>query len=158
MRLRESSRQMESGLRQDQSSHPKASRHRLDKIRKETMSDKTYSEFQGIPAFDWNRELDRLIDGGELSRQEYLELIDKAGSWVTCACGNQCSIIPRAKQNGDGGRYRGAPLDETLYLLGCDFLNEAVGEKDWMFAKDILVRIEHRSAQLIREELARHDK
>jgi hypothetical protein len=76
----------------------------------------------------------------------------KSENWITCACGNQCDIIPR---NGNG-----KPDDPLLLELGIRFFGairamlDDEGE-DFVaareYAKKILMDIEKRSAELIAE-------
>jgi len=103
---------------------------------------KTYSETQGEPAFNWYKAL---IDArnGLLNVEELYELEHKAGSWVTCACGNQCNIIPR---NRDG-----SPQDKELAELGLEFLSAVTYPyADYEQALEILHKIEIRSAKIIK--------
>jgi hypothetical protein len=74
------------------------------------------------------------------------ELQALAGNWVSCACGNQCSIIPR-REDGDG-----YPLDRELKNLGMSFYY-AVREREVKRSLEVLNQIETRSAQLIKEIL-----
>jgi len=116
---------------------------------------KTYAESQGKKPFDWNAFLDKktyTID--ELSNAAEL-----ASNWVTCACGNQCYIIPRGEDDWDGG-----PVDGKLNALGVDFMHniEVLADK---FDRDIdiesarkkakstLAKIEKRSSYLIQKEV-----
>lgn len=104
----------------------------------------TYAEVQGKRAFDWNRFLERAILG-RLSHEEYACAVLLASSWVTCACGNQCSKIPRFRE--------GTPIDNELRNLGHYFYS-AVDNKDWPHAKTILEQIERRSDELLGEAIA----
>jgi hypothetical protein len=109
------------------------------------MKTQTYAELKGKKSFDWNRFLNRAIRG-EVGEKAIKNALERANSWVTCACGNQCSIIPRIKS-----RYfpsHGAPKDQFLADLGIDF-NDAIESGQWHEAKDILKYIENRSAELI---------
>lgn len=101
----------------------------------------TYAEKQGEPPFDWNTFLDRAI-AGEISFDEHNEAINLARHWVSCACGNQCDIIPR-------DRY-GNPLDTWLSILGARF-SYRVSRSYFKEAKQTLSNIEARSAELIAE-------
>lgn len=104
------------------------------------MSDKTYSETVGEKPFDWWHALDH--------PQEFPPdyLADKAAEWTTCACGNQCAIIPRTTY--------GDPIDQLLMWSGAKFYSD-VENQHWEDAKLTLRRIEARSAILIAEELAK---
>jgi hypothetical protein len=108
---------------------------------------KTYSEKQGEKPFDWFEFLTRenLNDG------DWLYAKDKAISWVTCACGNQCAIIPRKTAEGN---INGEPLDKVLKLLGGDEgFFYAIQEKDAKLAIEFLLAIENRSQYLIKKEI-----
>lgn len=95
---------------------------------------KTYSETKGHPVFDWRHALSNPL--------QYLktDLMLRASIWVTCACGNLCSIIPRYST--------GRPKDKELELLGNDFA-DAVEGNHFNLALSILDKIEARSAFLI---------
>lgn len=95
---------------------------------------KTYSETAGKPAFDWH---DALKNPRKYSHAMLSEL---AGNWVTCACGNQCDVIPRFGA--------GAPMDRELYDLGSEFSCE-VDSKLWEDAEETLTKIERRSLEFI---------
>lgn len=107
----------------------------------------TYAETKNEAPFDWNEFLERAIKGG-ISKSEYLKAVELSESWVTCACGNQCSAIPRFSG--------GCPVDMRLERLGIEF-HDSVLLKLWEKAKEILERIEERSAQLIKEIYATTD-
>ena len=64
----------------------------------------------------------------------------KAATWVTCACGKQDPRIPRD--------WVGAPIDEELRNLGEAF-PIAVGARDVPLARNILIQIEKRAAELL---------
>lgn len=125
---------------------------------------KTYAESIGSKPFDWNNFLNK----EEYTEKELSEAEDLANNWVTCACGNQCSIIPRA---GLDSWNRHSPIDTKLRKLGYSFM-EAIDnmslygcntseyykdEGKIMFnkskkdAKDILQKIELHSSELIKE-------
>ena len=133
---------------------------------------KTYSEELGEKPIDWrawiNREIARIGDRITLGRGDHRfdseEMYAKSGSWVTCACGNQCSIIPRV----EGGVVQGEPEDSMLAMLGIEF-HHAISrlpilvfyDGETMFehvgflsrALELLEKIEARSAVLIDMEL-----
>ena len=100
---------------------------------------KSYSEVAGGISIDWWRELDRLekksIGGDDL----HIRLNHLAASWVTCACGNQCEVIPRED---------GVPVDTELNTLGMKFYVD-VRDMDISAARNTLEKIEKRSATLI---------
>lgn len=103
---------------------------------------KRYSEQKGKQPFDWFEELSKK----EISDEKWEILNLLASDWVTCACGNQCHIIPR--------RPDGQPLDEELSALGGVYgFYGAITIKDANTALDFLNQIEKRSATLIKEEI-----
>lgn len=108
--------------------------------------DKTYAETQGQAPFDWNKELDELIAGKFITDQEHYAMRIRANSWVTCAVGNRCAIIPR--------EYHGSPVDKVLWRMGDEFATEFANRR-YESAKSLLTKIEARSAILIRQELAK---
>lgn len=110
---------------------------------------KTYAETNKMKKFNWYKFLERAMKG-KVSESEIADAQDDAESWVTCAVGNQCSIIPRDAKGG-------GPLDDELYDLGCDF-DTAIFDKKWEKAKKLLDKIEIRSALLINKELEKMSK
>ncbi len=113
--------------------------------------EKTYAETQNKPPFDWNAFFRKT----KYSQLELDEATALAGSWVTCACGNQCAVIPR---------YGDAPTDNILRNLGVKFVGVISAMRFWKsmgnpfeFAKEkkqakkILEEIEDRSRVLIDE-------
>jgi len=99
------------------------------------MDTKTYTETHGNIPFNWYEALNsETIDWVNLQR--------KSRNWVTCACGNQCDIIPRDKL--------GIPLDWFLSYAGISF-NMAILYFDKEFALQNLDIIEKRSLILIKE-------
>lgn len=88
---------------------------------------------------DWYAELNAPI----ITQDKWIELCDYSSSWVTCAVGNQCDIIPRDHPSS-------APLDPTLHMLGRHFDN-CIGNQSRTEALRILDKIEKRSAELINE-------
>lgn len=101
----------------------------------------TYAKQKGKP-FDWNKFLDKAITKG-VTASEQSKAEKLAGDWVTCACGNQCSILER---EGDG-----EPVDSELNTLGLDF-NDEIHAENYRGAKKTLQAIEKRSAKLIAEK------
>lgn len=77
---------------------------------------KTYTEVKGNKKFDWFKELNHPCIDMTLIDAEILN--DKARSWVTCATGNQCSVIQRDSC--------GSPVDKKLKDLGTRFHEDAV--------------------------------
>ena len=84
-------------------------------------------------------------------REKVQDLEMQACSWVTCACGNMCDIIPR-----DGG---GSPLDEKLDHLGVLF-SQYIDEHNLDVDKAVktLEKIEKRSEKLIKSILKKQLK
>lgn len=91
--------------------------------------------------FNWRHYLTKGIEGN-LSVSEKVLLSKLAGEWVTCACGNQCDIIPRMEL--------GMPEDYKLRVLGYLF-SGYVDSQEYEEAAKILEQIEQRSMQLIEE-------
>lgn len=119
--------------------------------------DRTYAETTGHAPFDWNKWLDAAIaDPNSITKEEHAKVCGLSFKWVTCACGNQCAIIPRyetgVEPEDDPGP--GMPEDPVLQSLGGDFHAE-ITYKGWGEAKRVLQDIEARSAILIQEELAK---
>jgi hypothetical protein len=104
---------------------------------------KTYSERKKKPPFDWNKFLDRAIND-QITDKEYDKACDLSADWVTCACGNQCEILPRDED--------GEPLDGELYSFGLTF-NKEIEEQKYKDAKKTLDRIEKRSTKLIKKHI-----
>lgn len=112
----------------------------------------------GKKPFDWNHYLRLKVYRGDSVHKA----MNRAHNWVTCACGNQCSIIPRDSM--------GAPYDDRLYNLGCRFADQielmyrhALFEKDEFHiarhrAIQILAAIERRSDQIIASILRKQKK
>jgi len=98
---------------------------------------KTYAELRGKKFFDWNKFLDN--PPKYLSTEHHIAC-NLAVDWVTCACGNQCDIIPR-----DG---IGLPDDRELQRLGISF-HDSIKGADFIKAKETLANIEKRSSELI---------
>lgn len=104
----------------------------------------TYAEQQGSTSFNWNKFLNKK----KHTEDEIVHAYTLSRNWITCACGNQCSSIPR---NSDG-----SPVDLKLSSLGLLFTNTI---KEMMFsefykeekvkAKKILEDIEERTAFLL---------
>ena len=84
---------------------------------------KSYAETQGKTAFDWNAFLQNPPEKGS---EDHYNSSKLSGSWVTCACGNLCDIIPRMD--------RGRPEDFLLEMLSFIF-HEDVTAGDWETAK-----------------------
>ena len=101
---------------------------------------KSYTATIGKKPFNWNEFLDR----DEITNGQWTKATILAGSWVTCACGTQCAIIPRT--------MGGTPEDNRLYHFGNRFY-DAINAKRIQTAKAFLALIEERSAELIAELL-----
>jgi hypothetical protein len=99
------------------------------------MKKETYTESKGLNSFDWNVALQ-----GRKTKKQWVELEDRASDWITCACGNLCSVIPR--------RCGGEPLDFPLKDLGLRFYQDILKHRS-IDAKKTLRNIEFRSAYLI---------
>lgn len=97
---------------------------------------RTYAESKGKKPFDWNEFLNK----ENITEEEWDNASKLAQEWVTCACGNQCDVIPR---NDDGD-----PKDWKLTSLGCLFFR-FITLKRADDAKITLKAIEKRSAYLI---------
>lgn len=91
---------------------------------------------------------------------------ERSADWVSCAVGNQCTIIPRDLEDGQ-------PLDERLSGLGIQFnkdievINETYNAYDYdklrfigalKLANDTMEQIEERSLLLIMKELEKQNK
>lgn len=107
-----------------------------------------FTETKHRPTINWNEELDKKI-AGRGNAMPAQELAEYSGSWVTCAVGNTCAIIPRT--------YGGEPYDYKLLNLGVEF-HEAIKRCQWRNAKIILLKIEERSAEVIKIELGKRQK
>jgi len=70
---------------------------------------KTYAEQEGKKKFNWFRFLNRK----RYTKKELEKASFDAGSWITCACGNLCDVLPRDMW--------GEPEDKKLAYLGAKF-------------------------------------
>ena len=119
---------------------------------------KPFSVKSGKEATNWWAELTilkELKEKGkdnwtEEEKEKYFELVGLSASWVTCACGNQCSIIPRLGING-------MPKDSALASDGQEFYNN-VASLEVDKAVSTLERIEKRSEELIKQILKEQTK
>jgi hypothetical protein len=101
----------------------------------------TYSETVGERPFDWREFLTR----DKISDIEWDKAYILSKNWTTCACGNQCDIIPR---DSDTGR----PDDNVLATLGgTNGFHGAIMNKLKEEALQFLELIEIRSGHLIKE-------
>lgn len=111
-------------------------------------------EIHGNP-FDWYKELREMIKiqkacqnksvSADFYEKKYRVLADNSGTWISCACGNACAIIPR---NCDG-----EPIDVKLSRLGILFYEAIALEHDFSTAIKVLHEIEDRSKILIAQEI-----
>lgn len=107
---------------------------------------KTYAQENKEKNFDWNKFLNK----GKWSQTELCDAAEKAANWVTCACGNQCAVIPRDRC--------GEPFDFKLKALGVDFSEHIDHARDSESplehiakARKVLDKIEKRSTILINQ-------
>lgn len=105
-------------------------------------SSASFCEALGKKPFDWNEFLEKAISKS-ISEEEYNKACKLSGSWVTCAVGNQCAIIPR-----DLRSPMPAPIDDQLGFLGGIF-HCCIVDREYLEARHILGKIEIRSAQII---------
>lgn len=101
------------------------------------MNTQTYAEAEGEKPFYWNKAL---ANPPEIDSPRHEEMTNKAADLVTCACGNQCSALPRL--------IHGVPKDARLSDLGLDFSFE-IEAANWPAARATLAKIEARSAELL---------
>lgn len=115
---------------------------------------KTYAETRGAAPFNWTQWLtqqEELIKSGQpLSDPEWEGAKTRAKSWVTCACGNQCAVIPRNSE--------GKPYDTVLTEIGGDSgFFSAIQDHNPTAALHFLSLIEQHSVYLIDLEVAAAD-
>ena len=131
---------------------------------------KTYAEKKRSQHFDWNKFLSK--NCSKMTAKEVEYAARKSSSWITCAVGNQCAIIPRYSSNSE-------PIDRRLSKLGnyfflalekmrsCidnkhDYANDKIAfkEANSYRAKAIIILrgIEKRSSELIESEVMSHVK
>ena len=126
---------------------------------------KKYTETKSKAPFDWFKALSK--DCKDMNEKEVKELANKSRDWVTCACGNQCAIIPRGEE--------GIPVDKKLHTLGSNFHGSGISRMEnamynyfdehenkkylkqantWRLKSiDTLTKIEARSKELIEDEV-----
>lgn len=118
----------------------------------------TYAQKQGKKSFNWNKFLSKNFTKFSKEREDELFDADElASNWVTCACGNQCAIIPRCETTS-------APKDGQLYKLGSKFCDKVSKLRDAYDLKkipqilkaqeqcqNILEKIEERSFIIIKK-------
>ncbi len=105
---------------------------------------KVYAQTQGQKPFNWNRFLSPKTQRSKRS-WEAAEFL--AGDWVTCACGNQCAVIPRNTAE-EWWKPFGAPKDDQLDDLGVQFA-KAIDKRDLAGSREILAKIEARSTAIL---------
>jgi hypothetical protein len=102
---------------------------------------------EDLKPVDWFEELgaEKNIFGvyslNDNDNQDWDRLEKLSGAWVTCAVGNQCSVIPR--------KFDGEPFDSELSDLGVEF-HFAIRNSRRLKAFETLLKIEERSGVLIR--------
>ena len=103
----------------------------------------TYTETKNEKPFDWNKFLNKK----EITQEEWENASELSSKWVTCACGNQCDLIPRytSKHTFDAA---GRPIDRVLSELGYEFY-ELIEMQNIKSSKLILAKIEQRSAYIL---------
>lgn len=72
----------------------------------------TYAESKNMKTINWNGVLNALSKDN-LNSKQIKYFAEKSADWVTCACGNQCDVIPRTDD--------GEPYDDELDDLGVEF-------------------------------------
>lgn len=97
---------------------------------------RTYAESKGKKPFNWFEFLERK----DITDSEWVDAYTLSTNWITCACGNQCDVIPRD--------WVGAPIDSYLRVLGNDF-TDYMKSRDQLSAMETLHLIEKRSIELI---------
>lgn len=103
----------------------------------------SFAEANGKKPFNWHKFIELgILD--QLTQEQKEKGIMLAKSWVTCACGNQCKLIPREEF------IKGRPDDDILYSLGNLFAILVKIER-YESAKFIIKKIEKRSSQIINE-------
>lgn len=111
---------------------------------------KKYVETEKGEIFDWNNFLKNAIRRKTPMDEDMIQKVyDLSEDWVTCACGNQCSIIPRYEES-DCNYYEGSPKDDLLRELGIQFHSD-IDDQNWVEAKNTLRAIERRSDELIQD-------
>lgn len=113
---------------------------------------KTYAEASGEKPYNWTAFLNHAIANG-ITDEEHQAAKERSLKWVTCACGNQCSIIPRSKVR-DFMSGAGAPIDEILKSLGKEFYDQ-IQYREYENAKLTVKAIDRRSLLIIRGILAK---
>lgn len=106
---------------------------------------KTYAESRGCEPFDWNLWLAKAARDGA-TEEEWSQATLASSRWVTCATGNQCTIIPRDE--------KGQPKDAVAVILGGGSgFDRAIMDRDIPRAQHLLRLIELHSAFLVECEV-----
>lgn len=131
----------------------------------------TFAELAGQPPINWWHVIEQLEDGTiDPQGDEMQDYVEASGSWVTCAVGNQCAIIPRnlrecsdPSDDNDQPCVTDSPIDQTLFDLGMGFHEAVIDVSEnpsprgpWpqlQYMSDMLELIEERSTILIEVEL-----
>lgn len=106
----------------------------------------TYAAEKGVKPYDWWAFL-RSTRKPVQDSVEMASIRVRAGSWVTCACGNQCDRIPRGVDHGFTFTS-GEPKDRALSNLGVSFFDR-ICRRRWTEARATLIKIERRSSQIL---------
>ncbi|HEX3818623.1 MAG TPA: hypothetical protein VHW03_10075 [Chthoniobacterales bacterium] len=101
---------------------------------------KPEKEIRFDESFNWLAVLKDLAAGMPISRGQHGELIDLAGNWPTCACGQLCAALPRLQD--------GCPADDETAWLGVGFFQQ-VRHARWSEALRTFHRIEARTEELL---------
>ena len=89
----------------------------------------------------WTKVIEQAKTRLRTQEEPFTDLqMQRATSWVTCACGKQDKFIPR--------NSGGAPMDTELDLLGLDFYTD-VKCGDPYHAEVTLEKIERRAAEIL---------
>jgi len=96
----------------------------------------TFTEVKGGESFDWNA----FLTAPTRTAADWRKASRLAENWVTCACGNQCSALPRRATN--------EPEDYKLKHYGTEF-TDAILAREVEVARFYLDAIETRSSELL---------
>lgn len=124
---------------------------------------KVYKNKAGT-AVNWPKVLRRVGEIGKKKvktekEKDFLTIATRlSGHWVTCACGNQCSIIPRDAS--------GEPYDSKLNILGLEFFEHVENAERCILDKSspyqslrsataTLNKIEKESTKLVKEIISK---
>lgn len=90
---------------------------------------------------NWITTLERIIANDKpIRRKRHQSLIDRAGEWKTCACGELCKKLPRYNDN--------TPKDSALKRLGFAFYLK-IQRPQWRKALATFAKIEARASYLL---------